>query len=148
MNPVPASRTYDVCPMNDHQHSLPEPPEGPQKSEIDWQRDRLRELGIDPVVDPIEILVQLIDHLQKANRKTKVLIACRPHANNRYGAYLPLVRRQLLLRRAIARCSRSVQIRTPATVPGNAKIAIQPHSCRGVPINSAQKHRHSPPQPL
>jgi hypothetical protein len=68
MNPVPASSTYDVCPLDDTQHSVPEPPEGPTKSEIDWQRDHLRELGIDPDVNPIEILVQLIDHLQKANR--------------------------------------------------------------------------------
>jgi len=35
------------------------------KCENSWEGRRLRQLGIDPDADPIEILMQLSDHYQK-----------------------------------------------------------------------------------
>jgi hypothetical protein len=55
--------------MDDPPHSAREKPENPSESQSDWQC-RLRQFGIDPDADPIDILIQLSERLQKLNRKT------------------------------------------------------------------------------
>jgi hypothetical protein len=40
------------------------------EDKTDWHRDRLRQLGIDPDADPIDILIQLTDYCQKLAPKT------------------------------------------------------------------------------
>jgi hypothetical protein len=55
--------------MDDPPHSAREEREDSSESQSDWQR-RLRQFGIDPDADPIDMLIQLSERLQKLNGKS------------------------------------------------------------------------------
>jgi hypothetical protein len=56
--------------MDDPARYAAEKPDDMREVKTDWYRDRLRQLGIDPDADPIDILIQLTDYCQKLGPKT------------------------------------------------------------------------------
>ena len=55
--------------MDDSARYAAEKPDDMPEAKSDWHRDRLRQLGIDPDADPIDILIQLTDYCQKLPQK-------------------------------------------------------------------------------
>ena len=56
--------------MDDPARYAAEKPVDMPEAKTDWYRQRLRQLGIDPDADPIDILIQLTDYCQKLGPKT------------------------------------------------------------------------------
>ena len=56
--------------MDDPARYAAEKPDDMPEAKTDWHIDRLRQLGIDPDADPIDILIQLTDYCQKLGPKT------------------------------------------------------------------------------
>jgi hypothetical protein len=56
--------------MNDPPRYVAEKPDDMPEAKTDWYRDHLRQLGIDPDANPIDILIQLTDYCQKLGPKT------------------------------------------------------------------------------
>jgi len=59
-----------ISDMDDPPQPISEDPEGVSQSQDDRHRNHLRQLGIDPDDDPIDILIQITDLYNKLNRKT------------------------------------------------------------------------------
>ena len=56
--------------MDDPARYAAEKPVDMPEAKTDWYRQRLRQLGIDPDADPIDILIQLTDYCQKLRPKS------------------------------------------------------------------------------
>ena len=56
--------------MDDPARYAAEKPDDMPEAKPDWHRDHLRQVGIDPDADPIDILIQLTDYCQKLGPKT------------------------------------------------------------------------------